>query len=148
MAVLAALDAMRTSSTSPPPKRFQRVGMKVYKRAPERMIEKVEADITWVQVLDRLSTPCPKKRSNGTYNKFISEKEVSASKKKKSEKERIVRSKKNFKQHEQSESLNNSNVTAAPHPLLQSTPPSLPPLPPPPSLSSSSLLLSLTVTLS
>ncbi len=116
--------------------------MKVYKCAPEQMIEKVEADITWVQVLNRLST---KKRSNGTYNKFISEKEVSASKKKKSGKERIVRSKKNFKQHEQSESLNNSNVTAAPHSLLQSTPPSLPPLPPPPSLSSSSLLLSLTV---
>ena len=62
VAILVALEAIRNSShENEAPKRFRRIGMRVFKGAPERVREKVEVDLTWPMIIDRFSTSYEKK---------------------------------------------------------------------------------------
>jgi hypothetical protein len=92
VAILASLDAMRNSShlgLDLPPKRFKRAGMGVYKSAPKRVKDKVDADLRWCDILHRLVSICPKKRigSKG-YHKFHHTKVLTKKQKKLQHKEK------------------------------------------------------------
>jgi hypothetical protein len=101
VALLAALDAIRNAFYElKPPKRFRRVGMSFYVTAPDHVKDKVEADLTWEDVVKRFSEKCEKKRKHVTgYNKFISS-EVLTKKQKRvlsskvSTEEKVLRSRK------------------------------------------------------
>lgn len=92
VAILAALEAIRNCDGKvAPPKRFKREGMARFKRAPYSVIEVVEANLSWQDILTRLTLELPKSRLYGKgYHKVIKVKKQSNKKRKREENKKSV----------------------------------------------------------